>query len=597
MPLLPSWLTSNVPRIANPFKSPAPRRPRIAPEHAEKAAAVLARLQGAMRDARADYTAGKASRYQRAREGILSSGAGADYHQRNEVEAMKRVELARDMDRNDTVLGPMADRLITNVIGTGFKIEPATGLKELDDAYTKEHEQWSNDPQQCDVARDRNFHEIEKALFRSAAVIDGDGFVIPRRSGQLQVMEYHRCRTHGRQKDIVLGVELDNQRRPVRYHFTRDNIDPNRQITSQHDIEPVDAYGPDGTEWVWHIKDPKRTDQTRGVTPLTSVFDALGFFEDLSFAKLVQAQAASAFTFFIKTSETGGNFGVKAYGQKETTTNADGTERLLQMLAPGSGIRLDPGEDVEPFSPNIPNTEFFEHATLTLQLIGACINMPLLVYLLEARATNFSGWRGAIDQAKRGWQEQQGWFAGRFHRRVWNWRVRQMNAKSRALRALANRVEDPRKHVIHYPGWPYIEPSKEAVADERQIKSRLQSRRRILAKRGLQHADIAREAVEDNAREIKLAHEVATELSAELGVEIDPTQVLEIDTKRPFEVSETLDAVRTSLEAYEVGVRSGAITPQPADEEHYRSRLGLPAMQPQPALPENSSGEANTDAA
>lgn len=39
-----------------------------------------------------------------------------------------------------------------------------------------------------------------------------------------------------------------------------------------------------------------------------------------------------------------------------------------------------------------------------------------------------------------------------------------------------------------------------------------------------------------------------------------------------------LEAMRNELEAYATAVRSGAITPQPDDEEHFRRKFGYPAM-------------------
>jgi len=47
------------------------------------------------------------------------------------------------------------------------------------------------------------------------------------------------------------------------------------------------------------------------------------------------------------------------------------------------------------------------------------------VFLLDASETNFSGFRGEIDQARQRWREVQSWRMGSFHGPVYEWKVRQ----------------------------------------------------------------------------------------------------------------------------------------------------------------------------
>ena len=80
----------------------------------------------------------------------------------------------------------------------------------------------------------------------------------------------------------------------------------------------------------------------------------------------------------------------------------------------------------------------------------------------------FSGWRGAIDQARLRFRQMQQWLIGALHRPAWIWKVRQWQRQDAALADLMARVADPFAHRWNAPGWSYIEPLKDAAADELQ---------------------------------------------------------------------------------------------------------------------------------
>src|SRR5690606_1028361 len=102
--------------------------------------------------------------------------------------------------------------------------------------------------------------------------------------------------------------------------------------------------------------------------------------------------------------------------------------------APGIEYTGAPGEKLTGFSPNIPNAEFFEHARLILTFVAINLDMPLQMLLLDATATNFSGWRGAFDQAKIGFRQIQSWLLKRFYAPVYEWKLRQWIAEDPAIR-------------------------------------------------------------------------------------------------------------------------------------------------------------------
>ena len=68
---------------------------------------------------KSDYEIGKASRYKRAKTGIMTLGSHADYHYRTESAYFGAMEMAREMTRNNPLVMQGVRRLVANVVGRG----------------------------------------------------------------------------------------------------------------------------------------------------------------------------------------------------------------------------------------------------------------------------------------------------------------------------------------------------------------------------------------------------------------------------------------------------------------------------------------------
>ncbi|MDD5657874.1 MAG: hypothetical protein PHF00_11550, partial [Elusimicrobia bacterium] len=143
---------------------------------------------------------------------------------------------------------------------------------------------------------------------------------------------------------------------------------------------------------------------------------------------------------------------------------------------------------------------------------------PLEILLLDSSQTNFSGWRGAMDQARERFRQHQRWLIRRLHAPVYHWKLRQWQAADAAFARRAEVVGPALlRHRWNPPGWPYIEPLKDASADLMRLRNVLTSPRRLHAQRGADWDDIWSEAVEDNAKEIRAAKQAAIAMNAEIA--------------------------------------------------------------------------------
>ncbi len=466
---------------------------------------------------RADYDAARQSRFRRSRSSVSGIGRSGDWHYRSDGDYLRIMELSRDFDQNNLVVGQGVNRLVDNVLQEGFTLDPQTGDDDLDKFMKTRWKQWAEDPDRCDLAGELDFHGLEQKALRQT-IVDGDVLgVLPQTEEQIEMIEAHRLRSPTRTKrNIVHGVLLDENRRRLEYYFTKNDVDLYQAILLR-DLAPRPVRDEDGNRQILHIYNPKRISQTRGVSHLAPISDVLGMHDDLQFAKLVQAQSASIISILHTLDESAEGNIPSGYGPESQETLKDGSTRTLMKVSPGTEYWGLPGEKLEGFAPNVPNPEFFPHAMLVLTFVAVNLDLPVSVLLLDPSNTNFSGWRGAIDQARKGWRKIQTWLRLRFHRPVYRWKVRQWLATVPDLKRLQTASKsdsiDVFAHRWNAPEWEYIEPLKDASADLLITRNALNSQRRVQAKRGRDWEEVSTEIVDDNGNAIVKAKTKAQEIN------------------------------------------------------------------------------------
>lgn len=495
-------------------------------------------------DARADYNMAKRNGAQkRSPRGIPSQGAGADYHYRNESDYLWMSELSWDIYRNNMVAQSITERAIDNHLQGGFAYHPQTGDPKLDAALIDWWWQTSQDAKECDPGWENNFEDQTEIVLRSTFVA-GDIFGLPKldvdddRRGQVALNESHTCRsvtTNIKDKSkVFLGVEYENDatRRRKNYWFLTQPIDPNKPVR-KNDVAPVAAYDEDGDRNVFHVRFPRRANQTRGITAYAPIFDVAGYHDDTQFLKLVQARGNSLWLVLRERLPTFD----PAYLQAEQQAGVDVTSskaeiyernaRQYKEIAPGSELQGLPGESLKPWTANIPNPEFFPHVRLLLTFIGINLGMPLVMALMDASETNFSGYRGAIDQARLSFRRNQKRLINRWHCPYIRFKLIKYGEQDRAIQKLITQSHRPNPKVNIFahewepPKWPYIQPVEDATADLIRDSNMQISPRRRARERGEEWTDIATETVEDRAMAVELAAAKAAELNKKFALDGD----------------------------------------------------------------------------
>ena len=464
---------------------------------------------------RAHYAATQASRHRRERTGL---GGSADAHYAMGLDFYKLREFARDMDRNDAVMGQLVDRACDN-LGPLVPI-PQTGNKDVDKAILRKWVAWAYDRQACDEAGKFTFPETERLIDRSE-FIDGDIFALPLDNGRLQIVEADHVDSPMTHAGVVHGVRVNASGRPLEYWFLEEPVARRTQFGPRVAIKTtkIPARGADGQPNVFHVFDPSRFSQTRGVTVFKAVMDIMGMFEDTNFATLVKQQVGACIAAFVTSA------GNQQLGSQSNLLRTDGDYDVLEELSPGLIARLKPGESVTTFSPSVPGNEYFEHVKLLLRLIGAPLGMPLCLVLLDTSNTTFHGYRGELDQAKIGFERRREARESRFNRPVYLWKMRswihELAAEfGEAVIAPLEASGDLLKHKWTGRRFPYVEPKTDAEADKIRLDNLLISPRDLAAERGDTWEDVVEETVADRSLLVRTAIHECQSIEADTGVAV-----------------------------------------------------------------------------
>ncbi|MDE2100770.1 MAG: phage portal protein [Patescibacteria group bacterium] len=473
-------------------------------------------LQKGLDEAQAAYSAARRSRFRRLRTGTLAMGSGADYHYAIPTDYLRIIEDARDMDRNDAIVGTIVDRAVTNLVQDGMAVEPQTGDDGANAELAARWKDWSENADQCDIQQEHSYIEME-ALACRHMLVDGDILGLLTEEGAVQQIEGHRPRTPSNtRRNCVHGVLLDERRRRIEYWLTKDNVSPLSQVSRVADIEAYPTRDPDGNRIISHLYNAKRVSQTRGVSVFAPIFDFLGMFEDINFAALVKQQITNCFVVFRELDAAAPLDGPPGQiGGRWTEPEYDGSTRTIEGLSPGLQIPGRRGEKLTGFTPNVPGETFFNHMHHILTVLSINLGLPLVVALMDASETNFSGFRGAVDQARMGWKRNQASIISRWHKPIYEWQVRRWLADDAALRKIYGSGANVFGHRWEAPRWPYIDPLKDASSDLLRQRNALASPSRIQQEHGDNWDTTTSEIVRDNGMAIRKAKKEAADINRE----------------------------------------------------------------------------------
>lgn len=197
--------------------------------------------------------------------------------------------------------------------------------------------------------------------------------------------DLNRMRT-ATQNAIILGVEVDQNYKPVQYWFRQGDCD-NYKTGKRFAIPASDII---------HIFKKEFANQTRGYSEMVASIDSLKQLDDYAIAELFAAKVASCHSvFYERTGDTAGNF----FEGTETSQSDPGS--FIQTLAPGESSIVPKGYTVKSVSPTHPNTNFGGFFRAIIQKVAASVGVSYNRLAHDYSSVNYSSLRQAsIDEQK-----------------------------------------------------------------------------------------------------------------------------------------------------------------------------------------------------
>jgi len=436
--------------------------------------------------AAASYGLLRASIQRRRRRGPARSEASA-----SDMDVSELREWSRDTYRLNSLYSGIIRRAVDNWLGGGLTVVPQTGDRGRDADLERAFAEYCTASGGFDAAQRYSFGQWQRVVAISL-LRDGDALLYRSDDGW-QIFEAGQVGTprgySGRR--IVSGIEVDQRGRAVRYWVAP---------YSRHGYVDMRAARGLRADLCSLVLSPEWASGLRGIPPLAN---ALNRFEDLDGyleAELFTARAASSIMGEFHTDAPNGIDALSATNQS-ADQKKEGQPRVLEF-APAQWIQTFDNEEIKLHSVNRPASAFGDFVRTMLRLCGSSIGMPLELAVFDLTDTNFAGARMVLLQAWRTFEVYQKIIAEMVVAPVYHdWLERQTEVKVDA--------EDPaiRRFEIHRPKYVWIDPYKEARAQQTALESGYETLTHIARDMQREVEDLLRE----RAREIVMAKAIAEE--------------------------------------------------------------------------------------
>ena len=433
------------------------------------------------------------------------------------------VSWARNLEECKESVAPAIQRLIDNVVGSGYVAQPNTGDDGLNDELKAAWHEWTSDRTLCDEDSDLTFAEMERRIFRRA-IVDGDIFVLPTNTGRLQILESQYCRNPSEapnsDKDkTFLGVRKINGRKSG-YYFRMNANDDGRYYP---------AFDKDGFPSVFAVYFGKRINQSRGISAISITRDMANFLSEINFATLVKAKLGALYCLIEKDMQN-------AVGSPVARATPDPSAEKV-ALEPGTKIRAPSGKDIQLFTANVPNPEQFKHFEQTLSFICSNLNIPPEIAMLDSSKSNFSALRATMTQSYLHYRALQNEYKSRFHIPAYQHFARCLWALNPSMRH--GDIKQFLSVRFNTPGWEYLNPEQDARAATESIKNGTKTWE-IIANQvyGCSAEELHEQQINSAGKLIEMADAKAKTLQKKLSIDVCWREILDIAFLHSLDVNE-----------------------------------------------------------
>lgn len=420
---------------------------------------------------------------------------------------------SRDQVRNIPWMKKADRAYSSNVVGNGIRPIPQTDDEAFNEAVKEAWDEWCYE---ADADGRNSFYGLQalatRSIYQSGEVLvrmverptDDFDLLVP---FQVKLLESdHLDHTHTLTtpdgNKIIQGVEFDEYDRVVAFHLWREH--PSEMLGIRHASQRIRI---DASE-VLHVFESQRPGQVRGYPAVASAIVRMMDMMEYEDAEVVRKKIAAFLTLFIKSTADADRdlldeqLNAAAEADLDGDGTAGGSEPLVTDIEPGTGIYLDPGQEIQIAESADVGSNYEPFLKMNLRAAAAGSDVMYEQMTGDLSSVNFSSIRWGLNEMQRVWEQFQNHILVHqlcqpVYRRFIDHAVR-----TGVLQA-KDYLYMPRKYMkVSWlaPGWPYVNPQQEANADLVSLRGGVSSRTRVAARRGYDVRELDREIKADNDR-------------------------------------------------------------------------------------------------
>lgn len=293
------------------------------------------------------------------------------------------------------------------------------------------------------------------------------GFQLKAIDPELLDIDKHQRTANG---EIRMGVEYNLRGRVIRYWFRERNHNGDYQASKTYSIE---------ASRIIHCFLPLYPDQSRGLPWTHSALEATKHLEKYQEGAIVNARASANVFNVLRTSPDDPNVG------DEDDPSNPGV--MLDNIEPGTTVDIGTKELVN-IDPTYPHQMFDAFVKSNLRSIASGLGISYHALSNDLEGVNYSSIRAGVLEDRELFKSYQNWFIRCFIRPVFEEWVGWAYQMGTIILPGGRPVDgDPKSYRVasYQPRrWAWVDPQKDAKANEMYITERLKSRTQIMREQG-----------------------------------------------------------------------------------------------------------------
>ena len=380
---------------------------------------------------------------------------------------------ARDLERNADIAESIAGALERNIVGVGIQLQArviSSGDEENETLNKQIETLWKDwcKAENCDITGELSFVDMQEMAIRrknfDGGILFIKNFVNSKYPFALQIREvddiYSAYNSYLSKNDsqnrIINGIEIDKYNKIVAFWL---------KTTTPDGLWLAEPIRIPAAERVIYLRKKMRPSQIREMSEMSRTATRIRDVNEYSEAISVKERIMACLSVFIKKlNPANGGFG-RAQGAGVVTDKK--TKMPIQTIAPGMINYLQPGDDVVTLNPSGQASNAKDFFAVLLRLIGAGKGLSYETVSRDMSMVNYSSARQGQLEDRKTYKREQLFLIEHFLDLVYPaWFTSLVLSGQLNIPDFWKNKDKYLAHEWITPGWDWIDPLKEAKANE-----------------------------------------------------------------------------------------------------------------------------------